>query len=486
MVGKGEKFFAKKVDTENVKMVGKRSEEYAKRTGEELPETDEEKVAFFFQWLEDVQKDEKKVVAFKRMLYMRHIVRSEDVPADTVSAEGREVSTQEAQEKQKESLNRWIDYFVSDESASIPIWVKAWALNGVLTTERNPETHLYRMRLRETTEPFIALDKVALDGVMDVLQNRVEEGVDTDDTRLEKILEITDFALLYRYVFENRGEMPALRFMSKKELMSIIEGNPIGRKEEASVLGRVRRGHFNIKKEYFDDPEKFVAFYAFGGTNIFGDDDDKTKGRADYQFERTLGIRSRKYEEVKREVKSDNNLYRQVGRDLLVNSHTDWPEEIVGSMVKRLYHKLKEYVPSIASEKEKMEGWKRFIEETKNSLRYRPNEPLAVLEKEISNGRLPDDKLIRNTFIKYTGRKEPYEYAVIFSGKGFVTNDDSPYEDYKEAEKNPWGRFVNDGKSKKHIILVQCLWEDEYSEEGLKAISEETDIPAFSANGERL
>ena len=485
MVGKGEKFFAKKVDTENVKMVGKRSEEYAKRTGEELPETDEEKVAFFLQWLEDAQKDEKKVVAFKRMLYMRHIVRSEGVPADTVSAEGREVSTQEAQEKQKESLNRWIDYFVSDESASIPIWAKAWTLNGVLTTERNPETHLYRTRLRETTEPFIALDKVVLEGVMDVLQNRVEEGVDTDDTRLEKILEITDFALLYRYVFENRGEIPALRFMSKKELMSIIEGNPIGRKEEASVLGRVSRGHFNIKKEYFDDPEKFVAFYAFGGTNIFGDDDDETKGRSVYDLENILGndMGSKEFEHLKREMQSNDDFYRQVGRDLLINSHTDWPDTIVGSQVKKLYNRLKKHVSSAASQREQVKGWKKFIEWAK-TLQTKSKKPLVALEEDLSKGRLPDDMLVRNTFIEYTGWDDPYEYAVIFSGKGFVTNDDSPYED--TSKKSSWGRFVNDGKNKKHIILVQCLWEDEYSEEGLKAISEETDIPAFSANGERL
>ena len=76
----------------------------------------------------------------------------------------------------------------------------------------------------------------------------------------------------------------------------------------------------------------------------------------------------------------------------------------------------------------------------------------------------------------------PYEYAVIFLREMMEGGDSD--EMYDGVFVGRWGRLK--GEAGKGIVLVQCLWDDKYSEEDLKEITEKVGIPAFSANGEEL
>ena len=238
--------------------------------------------------------------------------------------------------------------------------------------------------------------------------------------------------------------MEAIRFMSGKELLNRVEESENTYNQEASQL---RRG---IKEftEYYAKPNKHCK-----------------------------------------------NIDKYFMRDKIVENYTDSPLLVISKDIKELHNKLDKYVPATSPQEEKVKGWTNFVEDyMKKSLQipmvrppssYQFKKDLGTLENILSSGKLPDEKFTRKIFIeKFKGlEKEPYEYAVIFDGEHF-----QPYPHKCTSmfslvpDIDYWGTLNQE--SSQGISTIQCLWEDNQSEEFLKQLK--IKCPKFTANKQRL
>lgn len=99
---------------------------------------------------------------------------------------------------QKLSLDRWIEYLVSDNSP-YPMWFKNYAFQGMLKLGYfDKEKQEYKKRTKKTTNPFIELNGEVLSYVYDALKNEIGEDQLTEEQ--QKALEQGEsFKKLYTY-----------------------------------------------------------------------------------------------------------------------------------------------------------------------------------------------------------------------------------------------------------------------------------------------
>lgn len=107
---------------------------------------------------------------------------------------------------QKDSLNRWIDYFLSEETKDYPFWVKYWAFQGMLKLgSYNRTKMLFNKRTKYTTAPFTELNKDALNNSMDLIISIINKN-DINDIDLKKMVNDGSFQKIYTYFFSKEKE----------------------------------------------------------------------------------------------------------------------------------------------------------------------------------------------------------------------------------------------------------------------------------------
>jgi hypothetical protein len=196
----------------------------------------------------------------KRSLYKMYTLSRDDFPIDEYLKFQRRVAeelgygqitnlSEEAIETeikvQQESLGHWVDYFLSDDSSSFPIWAKYWAFHGVLSMSGTPKVDpntlkiTFSKREKNTFGPFVELNREAFAKSVEFIVKKVEEGIN-----LEQALENKDsFRHIYSY-FINK-----LRGSMLPEKLQVTEGNWI-----------------RYKKGDSDDLQKLVGSLAEKGT----------------------------------------------------------------------------------------------------------------------------------------------------------------------------------------------------------------------------
>jgi hypothetical protein len=111
---------------------------------------------------------------------------------------------------QRESLDRWLSYFFSDESKFYPMWVKYWAFTSMVKLGKyNPETETFGSRSRGQVTPFIDLNPEAFALVVDAVVKRVngKSLEDIQDPELLSLLTQTaqiNFSKLYAHALKVR------------------------------------------------------------------------------------------------------------------------------------------------------------------------------------------------------------------------------------------------------------------------------------------
>jgi len=119
---------------------------------------------------EDSESRKKGIDALKRSLYRKFIISPDQIPEDYIVSQQRIRGKAELREKiierviteQKESLNRWIDYF-SDSDTDFPMWFRYWALRGVISSGSFDQARgTFEKRSKGTAKPFPFLDTRAL------------------------------------------------------------------------------------------------------------------------------------------------------------------------------------------------------------------------------------------------------------------------------------------------------------------------------------
>jgi len=196
-----------------------------KRKGEKTRQKPAEKIS---DWLKVIEKthmghrDNPKVVnKIKEYYHKQHVVKPKDMPKSyfdnqrrlareqghgdiEITPEMKEQLIEVIVSDQKSTLDNWIEYFISPDSDSFPIWVKYWAFNGMLKLSSfDKEKKRFSKRDKKTVAPFPDLNREALAYVVDALVKKVEQKeIDQDDPEFKKLLTGANFGKLYAWAIE--------------------------------------------------------------------------------------------------------------------------------------------------------------------------------------------------------------------------------------------------------------------------------------------
>lgn len=158
-------------------------------------DTPEEKIKKYMERLEkshNKAKDNKhKMNILKQFYYNKYIIKTlpesyinlqkkiaheEGYGNINITEEVKQEMLFQVQEEQKNSLNRWIEYFCSDD-AMYPMWFKNYAFKGMLKLGVfDKEKKEFLKRTKNTVAPYIDLNREVLAQVYDVLMHQIGEN----------------------------------------------------------------------------------------------------------------------------------------------------------------------------------------------------------------------------------------------------------------------------------------------------------------------
>ncbi|MFB6212694.1 MAG: hypothetical protein ABEI53_02695, partial [Candidatus Magasanikbacteria bacterium] len=114
---------------------------------------------------------------------------------------------------QKESLDRWFDYFTSEDSNSFPMWAKYWAFTGMTKLGTyDKEEGSFDTRSKGTVAPFPDLNREALARAVDYMVGKYSEeylNLQQDKKELKnKIDRLDSYRRLTQKIEEKQDELP--------------------------------------------------------------------------------------------------------------------------------------------------------------------------------------------------------------------------------------------------------------------------------------
>lgn len=110
---------------------------------------------------------------------------------------------------QKETLDKWIEYFLYDEeSKSYEMWEKYWVFQGLQTLGKyDKETYKFSKRDKTTVYPFPPVEREYIFTTLKLMEDFIKDKKTEDE--IKNALEAGNFKLLYEYVIKQsmlRGE----------------------------------------------------------------------------------------------------------------------------------------------------------------------------------------------------------------------------------------------------------------------------------------
>ena len=197
-----------------------------KRKGEKISQKPADKLVNFMEVLEQTHlghRDDPQVLErLKNHYHQELVIDEQDIPQSYYDNQARllreqghgdiEVSDEmKAQlnevirEDQQTTLDKWLDYFMSEDSNSYPMWSKYWAFtNMTKLATYDKEKHAFAKRDKHTVAPYPDLNREALAYVIDAVIKKVgQENIPDDiDPEFQKLLQGANFAKLYAHAIE--------------------------------------------------------------------------------------------------------------------------------------------------------------------------------------------------------------------------------------------------------------------------------------------
>lgn len=244
-----------------------------------------DKVQAWIQYLEKIsskaQTNQRVRKVVYEALYAQFVIKPEHVPESYFEFQKKlarerghgqvEVSQDQRLQlidtlivEQKRSLDLWIDYILSPDSAMYPMWTKYWMLNGMAKLSKfNPENGTFGNRSKETVTPFPELNREALAYSVDALIKRVE-GRDLSSIQDPKLIELlpgTQFGKMYAHALLKAGAGYDRKFPTNEgrwivykqgtdhlPLVKSLEGRNTGwcTVGEATAKSQLSRGDFYV------------------------------------------------------------------------------------------------------------------------------------------------------------------------------------------------------------------------------------------------
>ena len=191
-----------------------------------------ERIIKYFNRLEEVHNkaSETKSASAEKILknfyYDLYIIKPENIPESyfnnqielarergygniILSDKDKEIMIKQVIDDQKETLDKWIEYFLYDEeSKSYEMWEKYWVFQGLQTLGKyDKETYKFSKRDKTTVYPFPPVEREYIFTTLKLMEDFLKDKK-TEDA-IKNALEAGNFKLLYEYVIKQsmlRGE----------------------------------------------------------------------------------------------------------------------------------------------------------------------------------------------------------------------------------------------------------------------------------------
>lgn len=191
-----------------------------------------ERIIKYFNRLEEVHnkvsetKSEAGEKLLKKFYYELYIIKPENIPESyfnnqieiarergygniILSDKDKERMIKQVIEDQKETLDKWIEYFLYDEeSKSYEMWEKYWVFQGLQTLGKyDKETYKFSKRDKTTVYPFPPVEREYIFTTLKLMEDFLKDRKTEED--IKNALEAGNFKLLYEYVIKQsmfRGE----------------------------------------------------------------------------------------------------------------------------------------------------------------------------------------------------------------------------------------------------------------------------------------
>ena len=191
-----------------------------------------ERIIKYFNRLEEVHnkvsetKSEAGEKLLKNFYYDLYIIKPENIPESyfnnqieiarergygniTLSDKDKERMIKQVIDDQKETLDKWIEYFLYDEeSKSYEMWEKYWVFQGLQTLGKyDKETYKFSKRDKTTVYPFPPVEREYIFTTLKLMEDFLKDKKTEED--IKNALEAGNFKLLYEYVIKQsmlRGE----------------------------------------------------------------------------------------------------------------------------------------------------------------------------------------------------------------------------------------------------------------------------------------
>ena len=156
----------------------------------------------------------KKIL--KELYHARYVIKPENIPESYYQLQ-KEIAisngkgyldidkkkiAEEVIKNQEESLDRWIDYSLSDDAKMFSFWAKYWAFQGMLKLGSfNEEKMVFNKRNKNTTAPFAELNIEALSqSIFLIMESLNKKGF--DDKKLQLMVRDGSFQMIYAYFLD--------------------------------------------------------------------------------------------------------------------------------------------------------------------------------------------------------------------------------------------------------------------------------------------
>jgi len=169
----------------------------------------------------------------KDLYYDRYIIKEENIPdgylkflenqyleqghghinlVEPKTYEDKELRKQHIEKiirEQKDTLDNWLNYFLSKDSDYLPMWAKVWAFQGMLQIGNlNKDKDGYDKRSKTTINPFVSFDSEILGRCVSLIEEKFEKKEMTDE-EVKKLLESGSFSKLYGKLLANKKQVKA-------------------------------------------------------------------------------------------------------------------------------------------------------------------------------------------------------------------------------------------------------------------------------------
>ena len=164
---------------------------------------------------------EENIQRLKKLYYEKYIIKPENIsdayfeslerryleeghghhnlvnPNNYVDKELRQQHINMIIKEQKDSLDTWLNYFLSKDSDYLPIWAKVWAFQGMLSIGNlNKDKDGYGRRSKTSVNPFVSFDSEILGKCVELIKETFNEK-DITDKEVEKLVSSGSFSKLY-------------------------------------------------------------------------------------------------------------------------------------------------------------------------------------------------------------------------------------------------------------------------------------------------